>query len=58
MKNGKLKKSNIGIFPKELVHGFGQKLEIFPSFYFGKISQQIVFDNNYYSRKEKGIFGL
>ena len=28
-----LKKSRkIGVFPKGLVHGFGQKIEIFPSF--------------------------
>ena len=33
-KNRKLKKSKIGIFPKGLVHGFGQKFENFPLFYF------------------------
>ena len=33
-KNRKLKKSKIGIFPKGLVHGFIQKFEIFPPFYF------------------------
>ena len=34
-KKEKLKKSKkIGIFPKGLVHGCGQKLELFPSFYF------------------------
>ena len=32
-KNKKLKKSKIGIFPKALVHGFGQKMAIFLSFY-------------------------
>ena len=32
-KNNKLRKSKIGIFPKGLVPGFGQKLELFPSFY-------------------------
>ena len=30
----KLKSSNNWIFPKGLVHGFGQKLVIFPHFYF------------------------
>ena len=34
IKNTKLKESKIGIFPKGLVHGFGQKFENFPSFYF------------------------
>ena len=34
IKKKKLKKSKIGIFPKGLVHGFGQKFENFPSFYF------------------------
>ena len=34
IKHTKLKKSKIGIFPKGLVHGFGQKFENFPSFYF------------------------
>ena len=32
--NKKLKKSKNWIFPKGLVHGFGQKLVIFPDFYF------------------------
>ena len=31
-KNRKLKQSKIGIFPKGLVHGFGQKFLNFPSF--------------------------
>ena len=34
-KSRKLKGRNIKIFPKGLVHGFGQKRAIFPSFYFG-----------------------
>ena len=34
IKKRKLKKSKNGIFPKELVHGFGQKFENLPSFYF------------------------
>ena len=33
-KKHKVTKSKIGIFPKGLVHGFGQKFENFPSFYF------------------------
>ena len=33
-KKEKIKKSKIGIFPKGLVHGFDQKFENFPSFYF------------------------
>ena len=33
-KNNKLKKSKSEIFPKGLTHGFGQKLAIFPSFFF------------------------
>ena len=32
--NKKLKKSKNWIFPKGLVNGFGQKLVIFPHFYF------------------------
>ena len=32
MKNKKLKSPKIGIFPKGLLHGFGQKFENFPSF--------------------------
>ena len=31
-KKEKVKKSKIRIFPKGLVHGFGQKFEHFPSF--------------------------
>ena len=33
-KNKKLKSPKIGIFPKGLLHGFGQKFENFPSFYY------------------------
>ena len=33
-KKQKVKKVKNEIFPKGLVHGFGQKLENFPSFYF------------------------
>ena len=32
----KQKQSKIGTLPKGLVHGFGQKLENFPSFYFSQ----------------------
>ena len=32
-KNKKLKKREIRIFPKGIVHVFGQKFETFPSFY-------------------------
>ena len=43
-KLNKLKKN--GIFPKELVHGFGQKLVIFADFYcFEKIGQKNVFSH-------------
>ena len=34
MKNEKKKSRKEGIFPKGLVHGFDEKLAIFPSFYF------------------------
>ena len=38
------KSRKIAIFPKELTHGFGPKLVIFPtSFFFGKIGQENVF---------------
>ena len=33
----------IAIFPKGLVHGLGQKLTIFPSFFFGNTGQENVF---------------
>ena len=42
-KNKKLKSPKIGVFQKGLVHGFGQKLVIFPDFYLGKIGQENVF---------------
>ena len=32
-KNKRSKSGKIAIFPKGLVHGFGQKLAIFPSFF-------------------------
>ena len=38
------KPQNIDIFPKELTHGFGPKMAIFPTFYFlGNIGQENVF---------------
>ena len=36
IKNRKFKSRRIRIFPKELVHGFGQKFEFFPPFFFKK----------------------
>ena len=44
IKTRRLKGPKIAIFPKGLVHGFGQKLTIFPSFFFkGNIRQENVF---------------
>ena len=44
-KKQKVKKSRrIRIFSKELVHGFGKKIEIFHLCILGKISQQNAFD--------------
>ena len=44
-KKQKVKKSRrIRILSKELVHGFGKKIEIFHLCILGKISQQNVFD--------------
>ena len=37
------KSGKIAIFPKGLVHGFGQKVTIFPSFFFGNTGQENVF---------------
>ena len=44
-KNKKLKKGRkIHIFPKGLTHGFGQKMALFPSFFFlSNIGQENVF---------------
>ena len=33
-KSKKFKKSKIDIFPKGLIHGFGPKIGIFPTFFF------------------------
>ena len=45
IKKRKFKKSKIRIFPKELVHGFGQKFEFFPSLFLRKIGQENAFDD-------------
>ena len=55
-KNKKFKKSEIGIFPRGLTHGFGPKVPIFPTFFFrqfrpGKCLLQ-------YSRKKKRLSKL
>ena len=55
IKNEKVKKvGESGFFSKGLVHGFGQKYEIFPPFYFrlNRPGKCVCL----YSRKEKGVF--
>ena len=43
-KNKKFKSRKIEIFQKGLIHGFGQKMAIFPCFFFmGNIGQENVF---------------
>ena len=37
------KSRKIQIFPKGLTHGFGQKIAIFPSFFWGNIGKENVF---------------
>ena len=37
------KSLKIDIFPKGLIHGFGPKMAIFPTFFLGNISQKSVF---------------
>ena len=57
IKNKRLKSPNIGVFPKGLLHGFGQKFENFPSFLIiGKISRQNVFDD--ILERKKSVFRL
>ena len=51
IKNRNFKSRKIRIFPKGLVHGFGQKFEIFHVFIFGKINHQNVFDVTLESQK-------
>ena len=41
--NKKFKKLNNDIFPKELTHGFGPKIETFPNFFLVNIGQENVF---------------
>ena len=43
MKKRSSKSRNIDIFQKGLTHGFGVKIEIFPTFFFGNIGQGSVF---------------
>ena len=43
MKTRSLKSRKIEIFPKGLVHGFGEKGAIFPFFFLGNIGQENVF---------------
>ena len=43
MKTRSLKSRKIEIFPKGLVHGFGQKGAIFRPFFLGNIGQENVF---------------
>ena len=50
-KKQKFQKSKNQDFPKGLVHGFGQKFEIFHVFIFGKINHQNVFDITLESQK-------
>ena len=53
IKNRKFKSRRIRIFPKELVHGFGQKFEFFPPFFLRKIGQENMFDD---IRERKKVF--
>ena len=42
-KNKKFKSRKIGVFPKGLTHGFGPKMAISLTFFFGNIGQKNVF---------------
>ena len=42
-KNKKFKKPKSDIFPKRLTHGFGPKMAISPTFFFGNRGQENVF---------------
>ena len=53
MKTRSLKRRKIEIFPKRLVHGFGQKGAIYPSFFLANIGQENVF---YDSLERKNVF--
>ena len=51
-KKQKVKKvEKSGVFPKGLIHGFGQNLKFFHVFIFGKINHQNVFDVTLESQK-------
>ena len=52
-KKKSLKSGKIAIDPNGLVHGFGKKLAIFPSFFFGNIGQENVF---YHIIEQKNVF--
>ena len=54
MKTFKIRR--IGIFPEELVHGFGKKFEILPRFYFWEDQPAKCVWRC--SRKSKGVFRL
>ena len=45
MKTKSSKSRNIDIFPKGLTHGYGPKMAIFPTFFFGIRGQKNVFYN-------------
>ena len=52
-KKKSLKSGKIAIDPNGLCHGFGKKLAIFPSFFFGNIGQENVF---YHILERKNVF--
>ena len=56
-KNMKLKSGKIDIFAKELTHGFGSKMAIFPTFFFLRRHRPEKFLLRY-SRVEKRLFRL
>ena len=43
IKRKSLESRKIDIFPKELTHGFGPKMAIFSTFYWGNIGQENVY---------------
>ena len=45
IKRKSLESRKIDIFPKELTHGFGPKMAIFSTFYWGNIGQKNVYDD-------------
>ena len=56
IKTRSLKSRKIGIFTKGLVHGFGEKLVIFPDFYFKENRPEKCFLR--YSRRKKRLCRL